>query len=148
MYQNTIIQTASGSLGYGIVTSIANGAATGSQLFTSVPGSSFLIPAAGVWNIDYSVSCVTSDGYNGGFCIYDASDNSEVPGSLSVAGYLSGDNHTKQINLVGFCQVTLLRASQFELRWATGGGTLTICNSTIGTGLYTGGSTIRYTQIA
>jgi hypothetical protein len=134
---------------YGVVTSITSGSTTSSTSYSAVPGSTFTIPSAGVWNIDFFLSVFNGGGDNTAFQLYNVTSSSAVSNTIITGGYGQGVASTT-MGLSGFAQVTTTGSTQFQLQWASSnaGNTATIYNTATLATNSGGQSTIRYTQIA
>lgn len=132
----------------GVVTGIVSGNTTSSTTMATVVGSGFTIPSAGTYNIEYSVTATSVNGYGTSVQLYNGTTNTTVPNSMS-----NGSSGATNIpaNISGGALVTLTGATNFVMQWASQNtsGTASLLNNYSGTGSTNGygESIIRWTQV-
>lgn len=116
-----------------------------------VPGSSFTLPSAGVWEVDYSLFTTTSVAtQNYGFFIRDSSNNI-VANSSSEYYSASGSSGTNlNISVGNKVFITTSGSATYKLSGIGGGGvfTVTVYNAVASNAQQSGNSKITWNKIA
>jgi len=138
---------------YGENTSIThNGtlALTGTTV-VDVPGSSFTLPSAGVWEVDYSLFTTTSVAtQNYGFFIRDSSNNIVANSSSEYYNALGSSGTNLNISVGNKVFITTSGSATYKLSGIGGGGvfTVTVYNAVASNSQLSGNSKITYRKIS